>query len=365
MAKKKKFRFPWLLAFMVIYAAAALVGIKYGLEWLWGYMEDFEASQPEHAITRYMEQLSNDAFYKGAAEQIAQLDSNLITQDECHALIDQAVAEGITYAKNNKESNSERHVYMLLSGKHTIGKVVTQPGEPDENGFRVWDATEESFDFSFLMGTGTSITVPNGFTVSANGTALDESYIVKTDIPFETLKDYYGIFQNLPYMVTYQTPAIWGNQALLVTDPAGQIVTINETTDMESFLLTCTEEEVQQAGKFAENFIKQYMAFISAPNTTRKQEYKTLIDFIVDGVPLEDRMFEAMDGLQWVTNQKTKLLDVQFGNCIRLSEGRYLCDLSYTTETTKYTGVTTEVTNTKIILVQEGKKLLIESMQNY
>ena len=134
---------------------------------------------------------------------------------------------------------------------------------------------------------------------------------------------------------------------------------------MESFLLTCTEEEVQQAGKFAEKFIKQYMAFISAPNTTRKQEYKTLIDFIVDGAPLEDRMFEAMDGLQWVTNQKTKLLDVQFGNCIRLSEGRYLCDLSYTTETTKYTGVTTEVTNTKVILVQDGNKLLIESMQNY
>ena len=27
MAKKTKFRFPWLLAFMVIYAVAALVGI--------------------------------------------------------------------------------------------------------------------------------------------------------------------------------------------------------------------------------------------------------------------------------------------------------------------------------------------------
>jgi hypothetical protein len=254
---------------------------------------------------------------------------------------------------------------MLLSGKRTIGKVVTQPGQPDENGFRIWSATEESFDFSFLMGTGTSITVPHSFTVSANGTALDESYIVQRDIPYTTLKDYYGIFDNLPYMVTYQTPAIWGKQALLVTDQDGKIVTINESTDMESFLYTCTEEEVAKAKKCAEDFVKQYMVFISCTNAARKQEYKTLIGLIVDGAPLEDRMYEAMDGLQWVTKQKTKLLDIQFSNCILLGEGRYLCDLSYTTETTKYTGVTTEVTNTKIILVQSGKKLLIESMQNY
>ena len=58
-----------------------------------------------------------------AQELIAQLDSNLITEEECRTMIDNAVAEGITYAKNNKESTSERHVYMLLSGKQTIGKA--------------------------------------------------------------------------------------------------------------------------------------------------------------------------------------------------------------------------------------------------
>ena len=84
------------------------------------------------------------ALIRGIAENPDKLREriNLITEAECHALIDQAVAEGITYAKNNKESNSERHVYMLLSGKRTIGKVVTQPGAPDENGLRIWNATE-------------------------------------------------------------------------------------------------------------------------------------------------------------------------------------------------------------------------------
>lgn len=365
MAKKTKFRFPWLLLFMVLYAAAALVGIKYGLEWFWGYMEDFEASQPEHAITRYMEQLSNDAFYKGAAEQITQLDSNLITEEECRTMIDNAVSGGITYAKNNKESSSERHVYMLLSGKQTIGKVVTQPGEPDENGFRIWSATEESFDFSFLMGTGTSITVPHNFTVSANGTALDESYIVESNIPYKTLEDYYGTYEGLPYMVTYKTPAIWGKQALLVTDAEGKIVTIDETTDMESFVYTCTQEEVEAVESLAEDFLKQYIVFISCSNAARKQEYKTLIGFIVDGAPLEDRMYDAMDGLQWVTKQKNKLLSIQFNSCMPLGEDRYLCDLTYTSETSKYEESSTDVTNTKIILVKSGKKLLIESMQNY
>ena len=344
MAKKTKFRFPWLLLFMVLYAVAALIGIKYGLEWLWGYMEDFEASQPEHAITGYMEQLSNDAFYKGAAEQIAQLDSNLITEEECRTMIDNAVSGGITYAKNNKESTSERHVYMLLSGKHTIGKVVTQPGQPDENGFRIWSATEESFDFSFLMGTGTSITVPHNFTVSANGTALDESYIVESNIPYKALEDYYGAYEGLPYMVTYE---------------------IDESTDMDSFVYTCTQEEVKAVETLTEDFLKQYIVFISCSNAARKQEYKTLIGFIVDGAPLEDRMYDAMDGLQWVTKQKNKLLSIQFNSCMPLGEDRYLCDLTYTSETSKYEESSTDVTNTKIILVKSGKKLLIESMQNY
>ena len=365
MAKKKKFRFPWFALFLVLWAVACLVATKYGLEWLWGYMEDFEASQPEHAITKYMDQLDNDALYRGSAELIAQLDSNLITEAECHAMIDNAVSEGITYAKNTKESNSERYVYMLLSGGKTIGKVVTTPGAPDENGFRIWSATEESFDFSFLMGTGASITVPNSFTVSANGTALDERYIIKDNIPFAPLKDYYDAFKDLPYMVTYQTPGIWGHQALLVTDANGKIVTIDENTDLEQFLYTCTQEEVDQIEAFATDFIEQYMVFISCTNAARKQEYKKLIEFIVDKTPLEERMYDAMDGLQWVTKQQTKLLDMQINSCISLGSGRYLCDLSYTAETIKYTGTTTDVTNAKIILVVSGKKLLAESMQNY
>ena len=365
MAKKKKFRFPWFLLFMVVYAVVFLVATKHGLEWFWGYMEAFESSQPEHAIESYMENLSNDAFYRGAASQIAQLDSKLVTEQECHTMIDQAVAGGVTYAKNNKESNSERHVYMLLSGGRTIGKVVTEPGAADENGFRVWAPTEESFDFSFLMGTGASITVPHNFTVSANGTVLDESYIVESGIQYAALKDYYDEFKDLPYMVTYQTPAIWGSQALLVTDPDGKIVTINETTDMESFLYTCTQEEIDQVENFATDFMEQYMVFISCTNAARKQEYKKLIEFIVDGTPLEDRMYDAMDGLQWVTKQKTKLLSMQVNSCISLGDGRYLCDFTYSAETTKYTGVTTDITNTKMVLVTSGNKLLAESMQNY
>ena len=119
------------------------------------------------------------------------------------------------------------------------------------------------------------------------------------------------------------------------------------------------------AEDFAEDYIKQYMVFISCSNAARKQEYKTLIGFIVDGAPLEDRMYEAMDGLQWVTKQKTKLLDIKFNNCFPLGEDRYLCDLTYTAETSKYSESSTDVTNTKIILVKSGKKLLVESMQNY
>ncbi len=365
MAKKKKIRFPWLLLFMVLYAVAFLVATRHGLEWFWGYIEAFERSQPEHAIEAYMEQLSEENLYAGSAELITQLDSNLISEAECRAMIDGAVAEGITYARNRKESTAEKNVYMLLSGDRTIGKVITEPGEADAHGFRVWSATEESFDFSFLMGAGSSITVPHHLTVRVNGTALDESYITQTDIHYTSIREYYDEFEGLPYMVTYQTPAVWGEQELIVTDAEGNVVTIDENTDMESFLYTCTQDEIDRVHTFATDFIDQYMTFISCSNEVRKQEYKELIDYIVDGAALEDRMYEAMDGLQWVTRQNAELISMTVNSCIPLGEGRYLCDLTYVSETTKFTGRSEDVTNTKIILVVSGKKLLAESMQNY
>lgn len=365
MTKNKKFRFPWFFFCMVLYAAAFLTATYFGLKWFWGYMEAFELSQPEHAISHYMAELSNENLYAGSAELMAQLDGNLITEEECRAMIDEAVAEGITYARNRKESTSEKNVYMLLSGDRTIGKVITEPGPADENGFRIWSATEESFDFSFLMGTGSTITVPHTLTVSVNGTALDESYITETGIRYASIEEYYDDFEGLPYMVTYTTPAIWGSQELVVTDAEGNAVTIDENTDLESFLYTCTQEEVDRVQAFATDFIDQYMTFISCNNDERKQEYKELIDYIVDDTALEDRMYDAMDGLQWVTRQNAELISMTVNSCIPLGEGRYLCDLTYISETTKYTGRTQDVTNTKIILVVSGKKLLAESMQNY
>ena len=365
MAKNKKFRFPWFAFALVLYAVVFLVGTCYSLKWFWGYMDAFEQSQPEHAIENYMASISNDTFYEGSADLIAQLDSNLITQEECHAMIDQAVSGGVTYARNRKESSTEKNVYMLLSGEHTIGKVVSQPGEPDEHGFRVWSITEESFDFSFLMGTGKTVTVPHNFTVTVNGIALDESYITQNNIQYASLKDYYEEYEGLPCMVTYETPGIWGSQAMLITDPEGNIVTIDENTDMEAFVNNCTAEELSQIQSFSTDFINQYMVFVSCYNSVRKQNYKALIEYIVDDAPLENRMYEAMDGLQWVTSQDVTVLDVKINRCTNIGGGRYLCDLTYITETVRYVGTTQDATNTKIILVESGGKLLAESMQNY
>jgi len=364
MAKKKTFRFPVFFLCMVLYAVVFLCGTKFGLDWFWGYMEDYELSQPKYAIENYMEQLTNETLYQGAAAQIAQLDGNLVTKEQCHAMIDQAVSGGITYAKNNKTSTSERHVYMLLSDGKTIGTVVTQPGEPNESGFRVWSATEESFDFSFLMGSGSSITVPHNFTVSVNGTALDESYIIQSNIPYECLEVFYGELDDLPYMITYQTPAVWGDQALLVTDDSGKTVTIDDPADNESFLYNCSQEESSRLETFSKEFIQQYMTFVSCNEAVRSREYLKLIEYIVDDSPLESRMYEAIDGLQWVKHTN-KLLDIQINGCINLGNGRYLCDFSYTTQTNKYTSSSTDITNTKIILVEADGGLLAQSMQNY
>ena len=365
MAKQKR-RFPWFLVGCVVYAAVVLVAAFMGLKWFWTYMEAYETSRPTTAIDAYWKKLTFSKIYDSIADDISQLDTKLQPESETRSRIEQMVKTGISYARNAAESTDDRLVYMLQCDGKTIGKVSMVPGEEDEFGFTPWVVETDSFDFSFLMGVGKSITVPHNYTVTCNGIVLDESYIVKTGIQYETIKELYATYEDLPYMVTYETPGIWGEQVLAVQDPNGFAVTIDENTDMEAFLDTCTAEEKQAAEGYVKDFIDHYIAFIDSTEANREQNYDLLIEFIKDGNPLEERMYNAMEGLYWVRKQKVVLVELNFQNCICLGDGQYLVDLDYTTRATKLNGETEDTkTTSRIILIPEGNSFQINLMVNY
>ena len=360
--EQKRGRF-WL--WLAIVAEVFLILVVVGLAFLWQLMEAFEASRPQNAIEAYMEGVSAERLGGMDTTTIERVDANIQTPEECRKFIADALGN-ITYAKNTKLTNDTQMVYMILNSGKSIGRVTMTVVDTDDYGFEYWAVTQEEYDFSNLMGEAASITVPSEYRVYANGVLLDESYITQRDIHYSVLEEYYDKY-DLPTMCTYTAGPILGETELAVTDPNGKAVIIDENTDMNQFLVTCTDEELEAVDSFVADYVQAYVDFTSV---TGGQDYmyrnlNVLTGYMVPGSKLAQRMREAVAGLTWVTDRDAVVNNVELHHCLKLEEGRYACDLTYVVDTRDFSGAVQSSTSIKLIVVETENGLKAESMTTY
>ena len=366
-AKTRQKRFGWFLVGLEIYALLAVVGVFFGLRWLWGYLEAYEKSQLYNTVDAFMEQVNVEDMYGAAQSLTAQTDINLQKPEVFYDLIEEAVSGGVTCARNRKLSTQEQVVYMLLSSGKTIGQVSFVAGEPDEYGHAGWKVSEQSYNFDFLLeGLHNSyVTVPSTYTVTVNGYPLDKSYITQDGIQFEAIAEYYEDY-DLPCRVTYTTGYVLGDLEMVITDEQGNVVTPEEAADDARFLDNCSEEEKQQIDAFVQTYLNQYVKFLSSNNDNRNDNYKALLTLIAKDSFLRTRMKASLDGLQWTNGYTHKIDSITMNGYIRLSEGVYLCDVTYVGTTRSGSSVNHQsVNNMQMILVIEGKNLVAEATNSY
>lgn len=362
--KVKKAHWGRFFLCMLLYAIVVLGGAAYGLKYLWGFLESYEASRPKNTVESYMENLTEDHILDLGVAVREQIDGNLQTQEQCREIIAQAISGGVTYAKNSKESSDTRQVYVLRSGGKMIGRFAIEAGSPDEHGFSVWSVREESFDFSFLIGQSDSITVPSTYNVSANGNLLDSSYITEDQIRFEDIEDYYEEY-DMPYQVTYTAGPILGSLELTVTDPQGNAVNVDENTDWSSLYENCTEAEIAQLDAFTQTLVERYVAFTGSNKNTRHTTYNKLMEYVVADSNLAQRLKTAIAGLQYGQSKGDKVVSIETHHRMHLEDGKYLCDITYEVDTTGKQGVVRTATSAKLTIVQTEKGLMLESMNIY
>lgn len=360
---KKRLGWLWLLLFMIVYAGAALYAINYGLQIFWNYIASYETSRPNKPIEAYMEELTREHIVDLADGVLEQVDTNLQSEAECRSVMLESISGNISYARNLKECTDTKTVYMILCGGKTIGKVTTEAGEPDEFGFSVWSVTQESYDLSYLVGGTVTVTAPHDHPVLVNGVALDESYIVETGIQYELLKDYYEDF-DLPYIVTYTAGPILGEPEAVITSPAGQVVTIDENTDWNTFIETCTEDQITDVKAFVEEYLDSYVAFTSSKDDAYAK-YKALIKYMDDNGSLPDRMKRALDGLRFNRIRYAKVISYTIHHLVDTGDGHYLVWLTYETEMNKGEGNYIEANNLQLTLIEKNGKLLTHAMTSY
>lgn len=380
MAKKtKKKSGRWFFLGMFLYALVFLGAAAYGLHWVWGELvaleekEVYKEQVTGNPIDDYMSQLTLDHVLDGAVPAVyATLNQDVQTEEECREMLASYLTGEFTRAKvleMGQTSESTEIRYDIYCGTHKVGRVTTSSHEEERYGFTVWEVTEESFDLTNLvlkeemMGQVFTVTVPHDHTVSVNGVVLDESYIIESGKQYEVLKEFYEDYE-LPHIVTYQAGPFMGDVEPVITNPAGEVVTIDENTDWNSFVDNCSEEEITQIQDFLEDFLASYVKFTSSRDN-RFTAYRDVITYMVKNGALADRMYRALDGLQYNHIRNAYLLSVTQHHCVNIGNDRYMVDLTYVSNVDKYAGYYEETINLKVILLNTKDGLRAEAMLIY
>ncbi len=359
--KKRRWIFPLVL---VLYAMVFLGAAYYGLTCLWDYMEAYEASRPHIPLNAYMEQLTAETVCDRSQSLIDSIDHQVQSEESCRQVILQSLSGGITCAKKSSECTESYQLYVLKSGGKVIGTMEMTRQEEDKYGLAPWKVTGDSFDLSFLITQGKTVTVPSNYPVTVNGNVLGSAYITEKDIPYEALDPYYGQYA-LPTMVTYAAGPFLGESTWVITDPQGAVVEDDSALAPDVILDNCSEEETAALTAVTDGYIRRYVDFMSCTGGNARNNYYKLAAYLVPGGDLDKRMYAALDGLYWVSDRGAVTSAIDIHRLVNIGDGRYFCDVTYVVDTRDYTGAIQTANHLKIIFLSTEDGLKAETVTSY
>jgi hypothetical protein len=354
-----------MLKTVAIYAGIFLVLAIIGLIIFWNYMGAYEKSQPKNIIDSYIYNLDEQHIQNHCSELIASVNHDVQSERECFEIISEAIRDGVTYARNLQECTDDKMVYMLMSDGKNIGQVVLTAQGKGSFGFKNWQVTEESYDFSFLLSEAVTLEVPQHYKVYANGNLVGQRCIVQNDTPIDVLKDFYADYDTLPYMVTYEVGPFLGDVEITITDAEDNPVTAEQAKDLAFILDNCSGAEKDTLDNLVRNYINSYVRFTTNAGGKLEENFQDVLFYVVPDSTLAERLEDALGGLKWVNNQEAEILSTDTHYRTRLAGGLYLYDISYEVKVSHNGNTTTTTENVRFLLSQTVDGLKVERMLNY
>lgn len=359
MAKKHRFTKG-----MLIYAVVFLLLGTAGLAVLWKYMEAYEQSRPKHTVSAYVDSLTPDVICGGAEAFLSTLDTGVQSREESLQVIRASLTETLKAEKDAPKSDESEQYYHLYCGRQRIGDFRIRIQGEARFGFPQWSVEQTNFDFSHLMGQPLSVTVPDGFAVTANENRLNSDYITEKGIHYPCFEEFYESY-DLPTMVTYTLTGYLGEAELSVQDPNGTAIPLETLQDDPFPARNYTDDEQEQITALLEDFLTRYIRFSGSSKTTARGNLSSLNKLLVPNGALAKRLASALDGLQFGQSILDKLVETEVHHILRFGEDHYFCDVTYLVDTTGKKGVVQTTNHMRLILTEISGKLYVEAISSY
>lgn len=366
--KSKAWQIFWVCC--LTFALIFVVGLIFGMQKLWTAMEENEAKVQAYAQTRsylardaYMEKVSPEYAADRLTELYAQVDGSVQTEAEARKVVLDSLSEKITCAKRVADSTETRLVYTLKCGERSIGRFVLEPRGEAVYGYTPWAVTEEQFNLDGLLTEPFTVIAPQDYSVYVGGKLLDESHITERGIPYPEFAEFQDTYP-VPTKVCYTVGPLLGEAQVTILTPDGQTVAEGVDADWSAYLDNCTGEQEAQVKDFTAEFLRRYVRFTTTSQNLNAN-YRDILEYIVPGTTLAKRMKQALDGLGWVHGAPDTLVSHRVNTIVRLSDGRYFCDVSYEMDVKRPGGTERIENHMRLILQPTDAGLKAEAMTQY
>lgn len=346
--------------FMIAYALLVVALLLAVLRPFLGYLTAYEESGSNKAMDRYLESFDDEHIRAVSADFLNGLDLSLQNEQQAFDAVAESLRGTLRYSLKGTDADLLHATYSIRNDLRVLG-TVTIAKEPDPPlGFSPWEIEEENYDFSWLLGSD-EITVPDSWTVSCNGTKLDESYLVGEKIPYELLKDFYPDSRfTLPAMVTYRVDRVLGKAPFSLTNAFGEPVELTEELTEYEMLANCSETERAQLTTLLDGFLQRYIDCLSNASRNARGNYEALKPYVLAGSDIDQRVYDNIAGQQWAHSKGDTVEERTDKLLMNLGNGYYMADVSFTLDTVGGQGHIKTVNNARIVMqmTADGPKVI-------
>ena len=196
---------------LLLFVMVMIVAICAGTFFLWGYIEAYEASLPEHIIQSLQDNIDYDFWERSVAEALVPLLTEFESDGNIPPEQYRAMIRDVRYTVRQKsdEGTADALVYIIRAGPRDIGIARLVPTQDLGYGFSRWEVGSIELLDSFVgdLSKAVSITASQNAQVEVNRVPVSQDYRVDCDIE---------------YGATYLIPRIFGEVEVSVSEFDGR-----------------------------------------------------------------------------------------------------------------------------------------------